>query len=58
MGKEFEPGEIVEHKLSREWVMILSYDSKNDAYSCRTKSFEEVHFKSFELSERQSNTRR
>lgn len=58
MGKEFDPGEIVEHKLSREWVMVLEYNSKEDFYLCRTKSFEEKKFKSFELQERKTNTRR
>lgn len=57
MGREFDPGEIVEHKLSREWVMVLEYDSKEEIYLCRTKSFEEVKFKSFELTEKKNNRR-
>jgi len=52
MNEEFDPGEIVEHKLSREWVMILSYSPKEKAYSCRTKSFEMVIFYDFELQKR------
>ena len=49
MNEEFNPGEIVEHKLSREWVMVLSYNSKDKVYTCRTKSFEMVTFQDFEL---------
>lgn len=52
MEEEFNPGEIVEHKLSKEWVMVLSYDSKSKKYLCRTKSFEEVYFFNFEVQKR------
>lgn len=52
MDREYNPGEVVEHKLSREWVMVLSYSSKDKVYSCRTKSFEEVKFFDFELQEK------
>ena len=52
MNNEFEKGEVVEHKLSREWVMILNYDASKKVYNCRTKAFEEVRFFDFELQER------
>ena len=52
MNKEFEKGEVVEHRLSREWVMVLSYNSKDGVYLCRTKSFEERTFYEFELQPR------
>lgn len=52
MNREFDKGEIVEHKLSKEWVMVLSYDSKENTYLCRTKSFDEVKFNDYELTER------
>jgi len=52
MEEEFEPGEIVEHKLSKEWVMVISYKDKDKTYSCRTKSFEVRDFYSFELQKR------
>ena len=51
LEREYEPGEIVEHRLNKEWLMILQKSSKSE-YLCRTKSFEEKNFKSFELIER------
>lgn len=50
MNEEFKSGEIVEHKLSREWVMILS--KEKEFYKCRTKSFEIILFSDFELEKR------
>lgn len=51
MEKSFEKGEVVEHRLNKEWLMILEKVS-GDQYLCRTKSFEEKTFNSFELTER------
>lgn len=51
MEPKFEEGQIVEHRLSREWVMVLEEVKKN-VYLCRTKSFDKVEFFSFELVER------
>lgn len=58
MNKEFDQGEIVEHKLSREWLMVLKYHPNERTYTCRTKSFEELSFYDFELSERPASSKR
>lgn len=52
MDKEYNPGEIIEHKLSKEWVMVLNYNAKERVYTCRTKSFDEKQFHDFELQEK------
>jgi hypothetical protein len=48
----FKSGEIVEHILSKDWVMVLEYISETDQYLCRTKSLQSIAFYGFELRER------
>jgi hypothetical protein len=52
MEEEFKQGEIVEHKLTKEWLMVLFFDEKKSTYTCRTKGFEEIVIYSFELQKR------
>jgi hypothetical protein len=51
-NKEFEPGDIVEHLLSKDWLMVLDYLPEMDQYLCRTKTLQAVAFYSFELRSR------
>lgn len=51
MEPKFEEGQIVEHRLSKEWVMVLE-ESSSGVYLCRTKSFDKIEFFKFELVER------
>ena len=47
---QLKPGDIVEHKLNKDWLMVL--DPINDIPHeiwCRTKSFNKVIFYDFEL---------
>ena len=48
----FKPGIIVEHILSKDWLMILEYIPEMDQYLCRTKTLQAIAFYSFELRER------
>lgn len=41
-------GKIVEHSLSRDWLMVLDLIS-DDEVLCRTKSLEAKKFYTFEL---------
>lgn len=46
------PGRIVQHKLQKEWIMVLSCHESTSLGSiikCRTKKLEVVEFYSFEL---------
>ena len=49
MGK-FNKGDIVEHRLNKEWLMVL--EVRCDCIECRTKSLEVRTFQEFELKER------
>lgn len=40
-------GDKVEHKLSKDWLLVLKVDG--DEITCRTKSFDIVKFFEFEL---------
>ncbi len=42
-----EKGQIVEHKLSKDWLMVL--EVRDDKVLCRTKDLREVEFFVFEL---------
>lgn len=48
----FQSGEIVEHILSKDWVMVLEYMPEMGQYLCRTKSLQPIAFYAFELKER------
>ena len=43
----FKVGQIVEHILSRDWLLVLDLD--NDRTLCRTKDHKEIWFYNFEL---------
>jgi hypothetical protein len=48
---QLKPGDIVEHKLSKDWLMVLNISS-NSAHAlvtCRTKSLDIKEFYDFEL---------
>jgi hypothetical protein len=47
----FQPGQKVEHILSKDWLLVLFYDNETDRYICRTKDLKEVAFYKFELKE-------
>ena len=44
---EYKPGEIVEHKLNKEWLLVI--EELKDTVKCRTKDFHIVEFFKFEL---------
>ena len=43
----FQQGDIVEHILSKDWLLVLGQE--NGMYLCRTKTHEAVLFHEFEL---------
>ena len=43
-----KPGDIVEHKLSKDWLMVLNIISE-DTVECRMKNLIIEDFKDFEL---------
>lgn len=45
----FRQGDIVEHLLSRDWLMIIDVNTDNNTFLCRTKTHETVWFHEFEL---------
>ncbi len=47
---KYEKGQIVEHKLDKEWLMVL--EDKGETIVCRTKSYDVIEFNDFELAER------
>lgn len=58
--KIISPGDIVQHRINKEWVMVLyfkyahleTFDKKEaapDRIACRTKSFDVIQFYPFEL---------
>lgn len=50
--KEFEIGEVVEHKLTNDYMMILAADEKKEEYICRLKSYQVIGVKYFEIREK------
>lgn len=46
---QFKVGEIVEHILSKDWLLILDVDAELEQYYCRTKSHSAFWFKAFEV---------
>lgn len=50
---KFKQGQVVQHKLQKEWVFVLSPVGDDEAefpqYVCRTKKFKAVTFFAFEL---------
>lgn len=45
--KKFGPGEIVEHKINGDYLMVLK--TGKEQYQCRTKDMREIWFYDFEL---------
>lgn len=43
------PGEIVQHKLQKEWIMVLSHHKPSNIIRCRTKKLEVIECYPFEL---------
>jgi hypothetical protein len=48
---QFERGQTVQHRLQREWLMIVGIrdEEAGRIYECRTKQLEIKEFKEFEL---------
>jgi hypothetical protein len=46
--REFELGEVVEHRLHNEWLLVVDTEDE-DAYLCRTKAMQIMKFYDFEL---------
>ncbi len=42
-----EKGQVVEHKLTKDWLMVLEH--RGDKVLCRTKDLRELEFYTFEL---------
>lgn len=52
MDSVFKAGQVVQHILQKEWVLVLypkTVDSRVESYMCRTKQFELKEFYPFEL---------
>ena len=45
--KVFKPGEIVEHKINGDYLIVLR--AGKEQYLCRTKDMREIWFYDFEL---------
>ncbi len=52
MSENFKVGEIVEHVLNKEWLLILEVDEETSSYVCRTKNLTIDAFYDFELTKR------
>ena len=50
--KIFEIGEVVEHKLTNDYMMILAVDETKEEYICRLKNYQVIGVKYFEIRER------
>jgi hypothetical protein len=55
MIQQFTVGEIVEHILSKDWLIVLQYDDYSNRYLCRTKDLREVILYTFELRKAKTN---
>jgi hypothetical protein len=49
MVQKYRTGDIVEHVLSKDWLIVLQYDEYSNRYLCRTKDLREVILYTFEL---------
>jgi hypothetical protein len=47
--QQFRTGDVVEHVLSKDWLLVLQYDDYSQRYLCRTKDLREVVLYGFEL---------
>jgi len=55
MQQRWRTGDIVEHILSKDWLIVLQYDEYSNRYLCRTKDLREVILYTFELQEPKAN---
>jgi hypothetical protein len=51
----YKVGSIVEHILSKDWLLVLDYDNVNNKYFCRMKNNQTDWFFEFELIDRKTN---
>jgi len=42
-------GDIVEHKLTKDWLIVLETKDGGSKVLCRNKMYEEIWFNDFEL---------
>ena len=49
MVQKYRTGDIVEHVLSKDWLIVLQYDEYSNRYLCRAKDLREVILYTFEL---------
>jgi hypothetical protein len=45
----FQIGDIVEHLLSKDWLLVLLYEPISNRYLCRMKNHNQEWFYDFEL---------
>ena len=45
----FKEGDIVEHILSKDWLLVLDFNTDNGMFLCRTKDHQAIWFHEFEL---------
>lgn len=50
----FKVGDIVEHILSKDWLLVLQYEPTSQRYLCRAKNNQADWFFEFELIPRQT----
>lgn len=55
--QEYRTGDVVEHVLSKDWLIVLQYDEYSNRYLCRTKDLREVILYTFELTRPQSQNK-
>lgn len=48
-SEKFKTGDMVEHKLNKEWLLVLKANKNDGMYCCRTKSLKTEYFYEFEL---------
>ena len=41
---EYKPGDIVEHILTKDWLVFLYYSTDNNRLVCRTKDYQIIEF--------------
>lgn len=46
---EFKIGDVIEHILSKDWLLVLDINKDTNEYLCRTKSHQAFWFKAFEV---------
>lgn len=49
---QYKVGEIVEHILSKDWLLVMLYEPMSDRYLCRMKNHHTDWFYAFELTKK------